>query len=285
VANNILTAFQTLATFKSNDLKNYASTYLNRINASGEQLEYYVKDAVANSLTFNDAKRKVQYNKVFSYLGNQNNPPDFIIRGGDAFEIKKIESPKSNLALNSSPPKDRLYRDDPRITEACRNIEAKSWQEKDLFYTIGHAKGGLVRYLFFVHGKCYAADKAVYSRMHSELRQDITDALKKRNLEFSKDTVELGKVRRVDPLGITELRIRGMWSIQNPLEVFESDCAFDNNKNFSAFALMKKSKFESFPKSDVQTLQGSEIAVTDVKVKDPNNPAILMDAKLITLSW
>ena len=71
-----------------------------------------------------------------------------IIKDSDAFEIKKIESFTAALALNSSPPKDRLRADDIRITEACRKCEQLAWKEKDLFYVVGNAKGGVVRSLF-----------------------------------------------------------------------------------------------------------------------------------------
>ena len=106
--NNILNAIANIISFGTFDLKNYASTYLIRINAVGEQLEFYIKDAIADSLKLPQSKKENAYSRVFSYLGNQNNPPDMIIKNGDAFEVKKIESPKSSLALNSSPPKDKL---------------------------------------------------------------------------------------------------------------------------------------------------------------------------------
>src|SRR3989344_9023391 len=123
MANNILRAILNIVTFGNNDLKSYASTYLNRINAVGEQLEFYVKDAIASSFSLPQTKKQAAYTQVFSYLGNQNNPPDMIIKNSDAFEIKKIESFTAALALNSSPPKDRLRAEDIRITEACRKCE------------------------------------------------------------------------------------------------------------------------------------------------------------------
>lgn len=73
--------------------------------------------------------------KFFSYLGNQNNPPDVILKGGDAIEIKKIQSKSSAIALNSSYPKNKLYSNDPRITKACKNSEV--WKVKDMIYVIG----------------------------------------------------------------------------------------------------------------------------------------------------
>lgn len=45
------------------------------------------------------------------------------------------------------------------------------------------------------------------------------------------DTRELGKLNKVDPLGITYLRIRGMWGIENPFQVF----------NIFLFVIWKKS--------------------------------------------
>ena len=105
MGNNILRAILNIASYKNNDLKSYASTYLNRINAVGEQLEFYIKDAIVSSFKLPQGKKEEEYSKVFSWLGNQNHPPDIIIKNSDAFEIKKIESLKSALALNSSPPK------------------------------------------------------------------------------------------------------------------------------------------------------------------------------------
>ena len=90
----------------------------NRVNSAGDLLEYYVKDAFCGKsadLEMTDEKLK-EYQKVFSYLGNSNNPPDFIVRHGVAVEVKKIEGKSPNgIALNSSFPKDYLHHDDIRI--------------------------------------------------------------------------------------------------------------------------------------------------------------------------
>ena len=32
-----------------------------------------------------------KYSEVFSYLGNTSNPPDMIIKDGDAIEVKKLK--------------------------------------------------------------------------------------------------------------------------------------------------------------------------------------------------
>jgi hypothetical protein len=222
---------------------------------------------------------------VFSYLGNQNNPPDLIIAGGDAFEIKKIQSLKSSLALNNSPPKDRLYRDDPRITQHCRIVDGGSWKSKEIFYVVGSVQASKIKYLFFVHGRCYAAEKAIYEEKASRLKKNIDLFFKSEDLETTK-TIELGRINRMDPLGITNFRIRGMWEIENPLKVFSYGYNFDARKGFSLIALMAKEKYEAFPENDKAALENDPaISSKAVKVKNPNNPAQWIEAQLITLWW
>ena len=281
MVNNILRAILNITSYKNNNLKSYASTYLNRINAVGEQLEFYIKDAIASSFKLSQNKKEEEYSKVFSWLGNQNHPPDIIIKNGDAFEIKKIESLKGALALNSSPPKNKLLADDIRITADCKKCDGGNWKEKELFYVIGNAKGGIVNYLFFVHGTCYAAEHKVYEKVHEPIKKEVDSVLDSLGLEKG-ETVELGKVKRVDPLGITELRIRGMWSIENPINVFKDLCKLEENK-FHLFAILRKEKYLAYPKEDIKEMESNkEISVKDVKIKDPNNPAKLVEAKLIT---
>lgn len=74
---NVLTAIKNIADFKNNNLRNYSSTYLNRINVVGQQLEFYVKDAICGSFKTQQKEKEAKYsNGVFSLSGNQNNPPD-----------------------------------------------------------------------------------------------------------------------------------------------------------------------------------------------------------------
>ena len=196
MTNNILRAILNIVAFGDNDLKSYASTYLNRINAVGEQLEFYIKDAIATSFKLPQAQKQSTYSKVFSYLGNQNNPPDMIIKNSEAFEIKKIETAFASLALNSSPPKNKLRAGDIRITEACRNCENLAWKEKDLFYVVGNVKEGVVNSLFFIQGVCYAANHTVYDKIHEPIKKDVDKILDSLDLE-KWETVELGKVKKL----------------------------------------------------------------------------------------
>jgi hypothetical protein len=282
---NILKAICNIAEFRNNDLRGYATTYLNRINAAGEQFEFYIKDSIVGSFSKSLSQKEQDYAETFSYLGNQNNPPDMIIKNSDAFEVKKIESPMSSLALNSSFPKDTLHSTDPRIIESCKRCDGGNWSKKDLFYVVGCIKGGAIKYIIVVHGLCYAADKSVYEKLHKPLKQEVSKIISLQGLQTSQ-TVELGKVKRADPLGITTLRIRGMWDIENPLKVFASVITFNREGQFSFYAIMKKEKYDSFPQEDIANLQKiSGIGISEIKLKDPNNPANIFDGKLIKLSW
>ena len=81
----------------------------NRANNMGDALENYIKDAFANTFNTNsEIERLNVFNQHFSWLGSQNNPPDIMINGGDAIEVKKTQSANSSLALNSSYPKANL---------------------------------------------------------------------------------------------------------------------------------------------------------------------------------
>jgi hypothetical protein len=275
-----------IADFRSNDLENYATTYLNRINVAGQKLEFYVMDAVCGSFRCKKEEKEERYTSgFFSLRGNQNNPPDFIIGDGDAYEIKKIESLKASLALNNSPPKDKLHRDDPRITQECRNIEGGNWTSKDIFYVIGCVQSGKIKYLFFVHGLCYAAEREFYSGKASALKKSIEGCIKTGGWEASNKTVELGRINRMDPLGITNFRIRGMWEIENPIKVFSYVYTLDIRKEFSLVSLMTKAKYDSFLADRSVTERDSRFNVKDFKIKNPNNPANLLEAKLITSGW
>jgi hypothetical protein len=137
---DILQAITTLVNHPiPNLLDYYRSKSQNRINAVGDALEEYIKDIFADTIDETNLDRKTnKYNQVFSWQGSQNNPPDLIIRNGDAVEVKKIGTIGSQIALNSSFPKAKLFAKDPMISADCRKCEA--WTEKDLVYAIGVTK-------------------------------------------------------------------------------------------------------------------------------------------------
>lgn len=270
---NILKALKNISTVKSFSLPSHYGT-ANRMNNMGVALEYFVRDAFCGTFNLDSlAEKEKEYANYLSYIGNSNNPPDFIVRGGDAVEVKKIINARSGLALNSSYPKNKLHADNPLITDACRQCE--EWQTKDIIYTVGVVADEQIDSLWFVYGDCYAADKSVYEKTRAKVIESVTEAP---GIDFS-DTNELGRVNRVDPLGITYLRIRGMWGIDNPSKVFEYLNV--GNKMPRVVALMRTEKYNSFSQDDKDALVSAEIL--DVEIKNPDNPAQFIGAKLIKI--
>lgn len=279
MANNIISAIINIVKNPVIKLKEYSSSH-NRANSMGGALEEYVKDIFSGTVCEQDLqKRNRKISETFSYLGNQNNPPDSILKNGDAIEVKKIESKTSSLALNSSYPKSKLFSDSSMITSECRNCE--DWNEKDIIYTIGVCKKSILSSLIFVYGEDYAATSEVYERVKNIVKEGIKMIP---DLEFA-PTNELGRINRVDPLGITYFRIRGMWGIENPVKVFDYIYKIDDTKEFNFMALINEEKYNSFANiKELEDLQKSysNLMIQDVEIKNPNNPAKLKKAKLIT---
>ncbi len=277
---NILMAIKNIVTSPIVELRSFYESH-NRANNMGEALENYIKDLFAGTLNETDEQKRLErLEQAFSYQGNQNNPPDIVIRHGDAIEVKKIENVGSPLALNSSYPKAKLYSNSAMITAACRNCE--QWQEKDILYTVGVVNDRHLLRLYFVYGIDYAASAEIYERIKSVISTGINTIT---DVEFT-ETNELGRVNRVDPLGITYLRIRGMWGIENPAKVF-SYVITQKNKQFEFFAIINEDKYNSFPVADrecIERLISENFKITDVKIKTPDNPSILRNAKLISFS-
>ena len=256
-----------------------ASHSSSRANSMGDALETYVKDLFCGTFNEKNSKKKHEmYSKYFSYMGNTNNPPDLFIKQGDAIEIKKIEKVGVPIALNSSYPKDKIYSDSPMITTGCKICE--DWQQKDLLYIIGVASGLNLKSLCFVYGDCYCASREVYEKTRDKIVLGVEQVPE---LEFAK-TKELGRVNRVDPLGITYFRIRGMWGIENPVKVFDYIMPEENQSDFSVTAILLREKYLSFPENDrtnIENLVSESFLMTDVEIKSPNNPAKLLPAKLL----
>lgn len=278
---NIITA---IINFVENPILELHSFYKsrNRANNMGESLEEYIKDLFAGTVSEIDENIRLQkISNTFSYTGNQNNPPDAILRNGDAIEIKKIEGDNSSIALNSSYPKHKLYSDSPMITEACRTCE--EWDVKDIIYTIGIINNNSLSSIAMVYGEDYAADKDIYLRIKNTIRNGVNSIP---NIEFA-ETNELGRINRVDPLGITYLRVRGMWGIDNPFNVFRYIFTRDRNVSFNLMCIINNDKYYSFENhTDLEelTIHHKDLNILDVQIKNPNNPSQLKNAKLITFT-
>ena len=282
---NLLKAIKNIVSSRNNSIIAIYKSHT-RINSVGDALEYYIKDIFCNTLKSGIKEKEKAYTNAFSYLGNQNNPPDFIIKKSDAIEVKKIEGRASSIALNSSYPKDKLHSDDRFIINACKNCES-SWSTKDYLYIIGTVVDSKLKLLWMLYGDCYAAEREVYERIRLVIKNGVSEI----NGPSFSETNELGKVKKVDPLGITDLRIRGMWHIEHPVKVFDyldSLVNYNERDEFVLYTLMSKKKYMSFPKEDqdaIESLRKQGLSTEEVEIKDPNNPAKRIIAVLIKFSY
>ncbi|QLB21578.1 restriction endonuclease [Vespertiliibacter pulmonis] len=251
----------------------------NRANQAGDALEEYVKDLFANTFNLPEIERLEKRAEIFSYLGNNSNPPDIMLKNGDAIEVKKIKNNNSYLALNSSYPKSKLLANSSMISNACRNAE--NWTEKDLMYIVGIVDNSHLKHLSIVYGDDYCATEDCYSKIKSTIKNGVESIP---GVEFS-FTKELGRINKIDPLGITYLRVRGMWGIENPWNVFNYIYTRSFSNNFNFMAIINEQKWNSFNNTqDLLELvnDNDNLNIIDIKIKDPNNPAKLKNAKLIT---
>ncbi len=251
----------------------------NRANNVGDALEEYVKDLFANTFDFTETERLEKLSEVFSYLGNNTNPPDAMLRGGDAIEVKKIESNGSSLALNSSYPKQKIYKRSSMISTACR--DAEEWEEKDMIYVVGVVNSNNLKHLAMVYGLDYCASDDCYNRIKTTIKNGVESIP---GVEFA-ETNELGRINKVDPLGITYMRVRGMWGIENPWSVFNYVYKRDLSKKFNFMCIINDEKWKTFDNTElIANLNVEGFCITNIKVKNPDNPAKLISAKLITYS-
>ncbi|MBL0686676.1 MAG: NgoPII family restriction endonuclease [Sulfurospirillum sp.] len=147
-----------------------------------------------------------------------------------------------------------------------------------MLYAVGYTNQLVLKSLWLVYGDCFCADKETYERIKNTISSGVNTI---QDVEFS-ETKELGKVKKVDPLGITDLRIRGMWHIDNPNKTFDYIYNFDDTKDFQLICLMKKEKYNSLPREDKEVIDNNNnVEIEDVKIKNPNNPVQLIDAKLL----
>ena len=168
---NIINAIMNLVNNPVTELKKVYSGR-NRANNMGDALEEYIKDLFAGTFDYKDEKLRMEkISSVFSYLGNNSNPPDAMLRAGDEIEVKKIETNNSQLALNSSYPKQKLYSDSVMISKACQSAEI--WSEKDMIYIVGIVEGNMLKHLCMVYGMDYCASADTYERIKNVIKIGI----------------------------------------------------------------------------------------------------------------
>lgn len=278
---NILEAIFSISTFPEIEVNNL-SFGRNRINNVGDGLEEFIKNAFSDNLSNRDPLVTIQKHKVFSYGGSATRPPDLMLCGGDAIEVKKTESLKADLQLNSSHPKAKLHITSPLINHHCRTCE--TWEEKDIIYAVGHVLKGsnTLSSLWLIYGTIYAADDEVYTGLKDTIIKSLADTPE---VDFG-ITNELGRINYVDPLEITNMRIRGMWLLQPPVKVFDYVYKYDLDLKFQMIAIVPTEKYMSFPEASREKIENNNddrLEIVDIEVKNPNNIVALIPCKLITL--
>ncbi|MDE5839413.1 MAG: NgoPII family restriction endonuclease [Muribaculaceae bacterium] len=276
---NILTAIKAMIEYSSNVIAEASeNNSLNRANQMGDALEDYVKNAFADCLGRDIRSVNQSRKTVFSYLGNSSNPPDAMLIGGDAIEIKKITALGTpRLQLNSSYPKNKLYASNPKICRACRDCE--NWQVKDMLYVVGQVNGKELQNIFFIYGDLYCDSHYIYENVENKIKESLESL---EDVELA-DTKELGRVNKVDHLGITDLRIRGMWLIKTPFQYFDYLTEEIRDYAFKLVALIPEDKYKSF--SNVEEFEKfcdeHSVMISDEEIEDPRNPADFINSKLI----
>lgn len=165
------------------------------------------------------------------------------------------------------------------ISNTCRNAE--QWSKKDIIYIVGVVDSNRLKKLCMIYGRDYCATGECYDKIRRLIKEGVENV---EGIEFSA-TRELGRVNRIDPLGITYLRIRGMWHIENPWKVFNYIYQSNSDADFNFMCIINDEKWETFEnRGELVEMQKNnpKLKISDVKIKNPDNPAKLQNAKLIT---
>lgn len=283
---NILTAIQAIVSNTAlKVVENPQRNIQNRATQMGDALEDFVKNAFANCLGQDSRSIAIAREQTFSYIGNRTNPPDAMLINSDAIEIKKIESLNTaQLQLNSSYPKNKLRSDNPKLCKSCRSCE--EWDEKDMLYVVGQVKGQELHNIFFVYGDLYCDSPEIYENVENKIRSGIESL---NDVELAKSN-ELGRINKIDHLGISDLRIRGMWLIKTPFQHFKKHLTTEidaTNYSFKLIALIpceKYNKFENINEFE-DFCKENGVSISDEKIEDPQNPAKFINSKLITYHY
>ncbi|MDM0947587.1 NgoPII family restriction endonuclease [Clostridium perfringens] len=273
---NIITAMLNIADLserpdlhKYKDLKKNESDK-NRAKALGAPVEAYIKDVFAGTYSEDDVQSKVtKYNELFSYLGGSRNPPDLIIKGGDAIEVKKVES-YSEVQLNSSSPKQVLKSDSDKINNKCKTCE-EGWTEKDMIYIIVNKDSDSydLESIWFVDARCYVAKEETYQKTFKLIK----DSIKNISELSHKNTKELDRIDKIDALNNTILRVRPMWTLKHPEKLFDEFSKDDSRESLRVYAVISKEKFDTYSDELKEKLKNEKKIIKDYDktIKDPDD--------------
>lgn len=254
-------------------------------NAAGDSLEFFVKDMFctgASQYQHEHEKERV-YNRYLSWNGDSTHFPDFIVRGGVGVEPKKLNNrARGTLALNSSYPKDYIYPSSQNIpSESLLNDEI-FWTQKEVVYVVGNLNNQTNKLisLWMAYGNTFIADKDVYLDLITEIRNSISET--NATLQESK---ELARAIGIDPLGYSNLRVRGMYELKHPAQVFEQ---YINDNRYESgiteiFLVILKSDLISLEKEEISPslamyYETGTLIQKEISIPDPNEPTEKLDA-------
>lgn len=246
------------------------------LGAQGKPFEIFAKNMFAQSLGAVNAHVDAAWQKTFSWRGSANHPPDFMIRGGDAVEVKTHKG-IGQIQLNSSPPKRTLKANDPRIEKGCKDCEI--WTEKDFLYFIGKANSEYVEALWLIDGRCIADVSSTYDNVFDQIAISITNL-------GGNDGNELGRLNAIDPLKATSLRVRAMWLLEHPAKLFEAFLVPPEEDTFVLNVLISEDKWHSFSKEEIEQL--NELKSLGVKVEEisiPDSSHKHQSANAVRVTW
>jgi hypothetical protein len=286
--------------------------YQNRIQAQGEKLEAYIKRLFSLSLNDNDLDSKVfkltgritgdesdidqktlrKFHGFFSWLGSKNHPPDLKLRNGDCVEIKKIgkkSSPFSGIELNSSPPRAKMKKDDPKIRKDMKTCE-EGWTESDVLYVIGveaKQEKSVWEHIWMFYGDTLFDDQ-VFESVSTSLYNPIKQMLDELETEIGFSNGETNELGRLNDLGInnlSNLRIRGMYEMK-ALNYLTKEGIIDKSKKVCA--VMRDSKYLSFPDEDRANLEDCQdkglLNIEESKLPDPIEAGKDIGIKIISVN-
>lgn len=269
------------------------TTGSNRINIVGAGLEVFIKEIMSGSIKL-DIENKSQEEleliekekdeidkEVFSFTGIKNGMPDLMIRGGPALEIKKVEKGSSGtIQLNSSHPKAKIYQNDSRVCVQCKSCETPPWSDRDLIYIVGKTEGNKgttnnLKSLWCVYGSVFVADREAYLKYE----RPISKAVEKIEGFKSNTTKEFAVFDKVDPLGISKIRVRPMWSMHSPERIFKNYYTEDKSLVFQMIILVPENIYLSFDKISIRNLNKMiKSEIVEKRVIDLPNPNFGLDA-------
>jgi len=238
----------------------------NIVQANGIPFEDYVMNLFSDNLFETNKKRyRTKIDETYSCLHANNYSPDFIIKEGDAIEVKKTEKYANEYQFNSSYPKNKLFPDSPKLIPGA--LKNEQWTEKDMLYVFGVVpQGKRISLMSFVYGSEFAADRRHYEDLENKIKDSVASY-------DSSPTNELGRLNGIDPLKMTSLRIRGMWLVKNPLKQIEEYWNSDSSHSFDFVCLMDCDKYHNDPQKiylENLMITNPNLHIQEISISDPD---------------